>query len=243
MELAVQKRDTLGRGVHALRKQGMVPGELYGKGLPNIHVSVPLKEFKKVFKSAGENTVIQVMLDEKKHPALIHDVSYDGVTDEVISVDFHQIRMDQKLKVHVPIMFVGESSAIKEKNGLLIKAMQELEIEALPTDIPQSFKADISVITEIGQSVKVKDIDIPSSVKVFVDYETVVATVTAKVTEEEELAMQQKASVGVEGLKVETEEKKAERDAAAAATTDVAKAGTGEAPKAGAPAAPKKEGK
>ena len=222
MELVVQKREKLGRGVKALRKQGLLPAELYGRGLGNLHLSVPLKEFRKVFKQAGENTVVQVELDGKKHPVLIQDVSYDPVTDELQSVDLYQVRMDEKLKVKVPVEFVGIAPAVKEKNGLLVKALQELEVEALPADIPHHFEADISKIADIGQSLYVKDLAVPAGVKVLVNPETVVATVTAKITEEEELKMQQAAAAGVEGVKVETEEKKAERDATKAATGEVA---------------------
>ncbi|MBU6142268.1 50S ribosomal protein L25 [Patescibacteria group bacterium] len=225
MDLSVQKRDTVGRNVKALREQGLVPGELYGKGLENIHVAVPAKEFKKVFKEAGENTVVTVLLNENKYPVLIHDVSYDRLTDEVASVDLYQVRMDEKLRVAVPIEFIGVSLAVKEKGGVLVKPLQELEVEALPLDIPHNLTADISVITEIGQSVHVKDLAVPKTVRVLVDADAVVATVTAKVTEEEELAMQQAAAGGVETVKVETEEKKAEREAAGAAEAAPAEAG------------------
>lgn len=228
MELTVQKREKLGRGVKALRNQGLVPAELYGRGLENLHLSVPLKEFRKVFKTAGENTVVQVLLDGKKHPVLIQDVSYNPVTDEMESVDLYQVRMDEKLKVKVPVEFVGVAPAVKEKNGLLVKSLQELEVEALPADIPHHFEVDISKIADIGQSLYVKDLAVPAGVKVLVNPETVVVTVTAKVTEEEELKMQQTAAAGVEGVKVETEEKKAERDAT--------KAATGETPQGGAAA-------
>ncbi len=234
MDLQVQKRDKLGRGVKALRKQGFIPAELYGKGLENIHVSVPMKDFRKVYKAAGENTVVTVLLDSKKYPVLISDVSFDRITNEFESADLYQIRMDEKLKVGVPVEFVGVAPAVKEKNGVLVKALQELEVEALPMDLPHDIKADVSKIMEIGDSVYVKDLDIPKGVRVLVGPDTVVATVTAKVTEEEELAMRQASAGGVEEVKVETEEKKAEREAEKAA---VAPAG-GAAPTASA--APKK---
>lgn len=215
MDLQVQKREILGRSVKGLRKQGLIPAELYGKGLENLHVTIPVKDFKKVYKFAGENTVVTVLLDGKKYPVLIHDVSNDRITDEYASADLYQIRMDEKLKVSVPLEFTGTASAVKEKNGVLVRPLQELEVEALPMDIPRSISVDVSSIMEIGQSIYVKDLDIPKEVRVLADADSVVATVTAKITEEEELAMQTKAAAGVEEVKVETEEKKAERAAAA----------------------------
>ena len=238
MELSVQKREKLGRGVKTLRKEGLVPAELYGRGLANLHLSVPLKEFRKVFKEAGESTVVQVLLDGQKHPVLIQDVSYNPVTDELESVDLYQVRMDEKLKVKVPLEFVGVPPAVKEKNGLLVKALQELEVEALPTDLPHHLTVDISKLIDIGQSIYVKDLVVPDGAKVLVSPETVVATATAKVTEEEELKMREAAAAGVEGVKVETEEKKAEREATKVATGEAA-APTAEAAKA----APAKETK
>jgi len=224
MELQVQKRDTLGRGVKDIRAKGLVPAELYGRGLENLHLSMPKKEFKKVFKEAGENTLVTILLDGKKHPVLIQDVSYDPLTDEIQNVDLYQVRMDEKLKVGVPVEFTGVAPAVKEKNGLLVKSLQELEIEALPMDIPRDIKVDISKLADIGQSIYVKDLNIPANVRVLVSLETVVATVTAKVTEEEELAMRQAAGAGVEAVKVETEEKKAEREATKATAGEAAPA-------------------
>ena len=236
MELAVQKRDVVGRSVKHLREQGLIPAELYGKGIPNIHLSIPAKEFKKVFKAAGENTVVTLVVDGKKHPVLIQDVAQDVLSDEIVNVDLYQVRMDEKLKVEVPLEFMGIAPAVKTKNGLLIKALQVLEIEALPADIPHHIAVDISKLEDIGQSIYVKDLAVPAKARSLVSGDTVVATVTAKVTEEEELAMQQAAGAGVEAVKVETEEKKAEREAAKAVETSATKETAGkettkEAPK------------
>ncbi len=143
--------------------------------------------------------------------------------------------MDEKIKVKVPVEFVGESQAIKEKNGLLVKAMQEIEVEALPTNIPRSVIADISKIADIGQSVYVKDLKFADGVVAIVDGESVVATVTAKMTEEQEAALS--AEVKPEDVKVETEEKKEARDAVKAAAAEPATAG--KTPAAGATPAAK----
>lgn len=244
MELQVQKREKMGRGVSALRDKELIPAELYGKGLANLHLSVPLKEFRKVFKEAGENTIVNIVVEGKNHPVLIQDVSYNPVTDEMESVDFYQVRMDKKLKVGVPVEFVGIAPAVKEKNGLLVKALQEVEIEALPADIPRELKVNLSKLLDIGQSIYVKDLDVPSTVKILISPETVVATVTAKITEEEELAMRQAASGEVESVKVETEEKKAEREAVKTAAPEASagesKSGSEKTPSKATKEAPKK---
>jgi large subunit ribosomal protein L25 len=239
MDLQVQKRNMSDKAA-VLRKKGLIPVELYGKGSENIHSVVAVKDFKKVFKEAGENTVINAVLDGKKYPVIIHDVSYDGVSGDILNIDLYKVRMDEKIKLMIPIEFIGISPAVKEKNGLLIKSLQELEVEALPMDIPHALRVDVSKILEIGQSLYVKDLDLPKTAKALVGPDTVVATVTAKLTEEEELAMQQAAAVGVEEVKVESEEKKAEREATKVAVEGAAPA---EASKAAPKVAPKAEKK
>lgn len=207
----------MGKKTNSLLKQGLVPAELYGKGLKNLHLSVPKKDFNKVFKAAGENTVIDLMVEGKKHPVLIHDVAYDYLSGDFINIDFYQVRMDEKIKVKVPLEFEGVAPGVKEKNGVLVKVLHEIEVEALPADIPHSFKVDLTKLADIGQNIHISDLKMASSVKPEIPLNTVVATISAKVTEEEELAMQQEGAAKVEEVKVESEEKKAEREATKAA--------------------------
>jgi large subunit ribosomal protein L25 len=230
MELVATPRTIFGKAVQTLRRQGLIPGELYGHGIENVHVTIPAKEFKKVFKSAGESSMIYVVIGSEKRPAVIHEVYRDSITDEVMSVDFYQVRLDEAVKVEVPLEFVGESPAVKNLGGLLVKAVNALEVEALPADIPRSITVDIGVLTEIGKSIQVSELSISPNIKLFANPKTVVATVTAKMTEEEEQALAAEGAK-VEDIKVETEEKKAERLAKQAeGATPEGAAGAAEAP-------------
>jgi len=214
MELAAEKREVFGRAVRQLRIQGLIPAELYGHGLPNLHLSIPAKEFLKVLKEAGENTVVTVAVGNEKLPALIYDVARHPVSDEITSVDLYQVRMDEKIKAAVPLEFTGEAPVVKEALGVLVKSMHEVEVEALPADLPREITVDLGGLTELGQSIYVKDLSVPAGVKIVVDPETVVVSVTEKISEEEEKATQEAAAaVGVEQVVAETEEKKAEREA------------------------------
>ena len=214
MELVAEKREVFGRAVRQLRIQGLIPAELYGHGLPNLHLSIPAKEFLKVLKEAGENTVVTVVVGSEKLPALIYDVARHPVSDEIVSVDLYQVRMDEKIKAAVPLEFTGEAPVVKEALGVLVKSMHEVEVEALPADLPREITVDLGGLTELGQSIYVKDLSVPAGVKIVVDLETVVVSVTEKTSEEEEKAAQEAtAAVGVEQVVAETEEKKAERDA------------------------------
>ncbi len=212
MDLVAQKRVILGKKTRTLRYQGRVSAELYGRGLPNLHLSVARKDLYQALK-AGENAIINLVVDSEKKPTLIYDVSRDPVTDEILSADFYQVRMDELLTTKVPVDFRGESPATKA-GGVLVKAVQEVEVEALPANIPQSLTVDLSKLAEIGQSFQVRDWPLndllKKGVKILLEPELVVVTVKAQMTEEQEQAMAATTPT-LETVKVETEEKKAER--------------------------------
>lgn len=214
MELSVQKRDVLGKKVSAMRAEGVIPAELYGHGLENLHLGVPAKEFKKALDAAGESSVVTLNVGDQKLPVLIYDVQYHPVTGEVTHVDFYQVRMDEKITASIEVEFIGDAPAVKAVNGILVKAMQEIEVEALPGDLPSGIKVDLSVLADIGNSIYVKDLKFDKGVRVLVSPDTVVATITAPMAEEEVVV---EAPVDLSAIKTEGEEKKAERDAEKAA--------------------------
>lgn len=206
MDLTVTKREKFGKAVKTLRREGLVPAELYGRGLANLHLTVPLKEFAKAFKQAGAHTVVNVLLDSKKHPVLIHDVKKNYLTNEIEHVDFYAVRMDEKIKAKVPIEFIGDAPAVKEKGGIVNKAMLEIEVEALPANLPHRLEVNLGGLVDLNQSIYVKDLTVPKDVTIAVALETVIVTVTPPLAEEVV-----EAPVDLTAVKVESEEKKAER--------------------------------
>ncbi|MEK9180133.1 MAG: 50S ribosomal protein L25 [Patescibacteria group bacterium] len=208
IDLAVQKREKLGKSVNSLRREGLVPAELYGRGIENLHLSVPAKDFLRIFKEAGTNTVINLMIGSEKRSVIIYEVGKNYLTSEVDHVDFYQVRMDEAIKAKIPVEFLGISPAVKDKGGILNKSISEIEVEALPADLPHNFKVDLAVLAELNQSIYVKDINIPHKVKVLIDPETPIVTVTEPRVEE---VVAPAPTVDVSEVKVETEEKKAER--------------------------------
>ena len=208
LNLTAQKRDVFGKQTKQLRKKGFVPAELYGRGIQNLHLSLSRQEFLKAFREAGENTIINVMIDGKPHPVLIYDVQRDSISGEFLNIDFYQFRADEEIELQVPIVFIGEAPAVKEKGAVLTKAMDQVEIRALPADIPHHLEVNLSVLTDIGQSVYVKDL--PSGkFEILVSPGTVVVTASEVKVEEEVPVIDESAQI--EGVAVETEEKKAER--------------------------------
>lgn len=206
MELVAQKREQFGKAVKALRHRGLIPAELYGHGFPNMHLAVSDKEFAKVFKEAGTNTVVNLLVDKENFPVLVCDYERDRLTGDFIHIDFYRVRMDEKIAAKVIVEFIGESPAVKGKGGILNKVMSDVEVEALPADLPRRFAVDLSNLLEIGESIYVKDLKAPAGVKILVDPETVVVTVTQEEAEEKA-----EEPVDISAVKVEAEEKKAER--------------------------------
>ena len=207
MELIAQKREIMGKAVKTLRDGGFIPAELYGREFENIHLSVPEKDFNKIFNEAGESTIVSLAVGEEKIPVLINDIFTDPLSNKISHIDFYRVRMDEKTEVSVPFEFVGEAQAVKEKKGILIKAMHELEIRALPADLPHNIEIDVSGLAEIGETIHVKDIKPIKGVEFLAEPEAVIVTVTEIV---EEVVEEKPASV--EEVKVEGEEKKAEKE-------------------------------
>lgn len=220
-QLTAQTRTQFGRGVKEIRKNGLIPAELYGHGIKNEHISVTLKDFRKVFRAAGETSIIDLVVEGKKHPVFIHDVMQDPITDEVISIDFYRVRMDEKLKIKVPLSFVGEAPGVKEKGGILVKSLSEIEVEGLPADIPHNIEVNVATLADIGSSFHVSELLVPAGIKVLAKPEFVIATITARMTEEQEAALAAQGA-DVSAIKTEGEEKAAEKGAEAPAEGEAA---------------------
>lgn len=185
IEIKAQKRDLKERNKE-IRKEGFIPAILYGPGIKNIPLKLKIEDFKKVYKEAGETTLISLILDNgEKYLALIHDFQRDPLTEEFIHVDFFQPSLKEKVEAEVPLKFVGESYAEKNLGGVIIKEISELDVRSLPQDLPREIEVDISKLKEIGDEIKVKDLKIPEGVEVLRDEEDIIALV--EVPEEEEM--------------------------------------------------------
>lgn len=208
MELIVQKREKFGTIVsNKLREEGLIPAELYGHGVANLHLVVPIKTFSKVFKEAGESTLVTLVIGDEKRPVLISSVEVHPVKGTIMHADFYQVRLDEKTKAHVPIVLTGVSIGVKEKGGILIHSMREIEIEALPADLPHDIKVDISVLDDVGKSLYVKDLAAIKGVHLMADPETVIVSISSHVEEKVEVT-----PISVDEVKVEGEEKRKEKE-------------------------------
>lgn len=212
LELKSKKREVFGKKVHALRKKGLIPAIVYGGENTNTPLIVELKDFKKVFKNAGETTLVRLFIDEAKFKnVLIYNVSQDPVTDEIKHVDFYEVRMDEKITAKVPLVFVGDAPAAVDLGGVLVKAMQEIQIKALPSNLPHQIEVDISSLKTFDDNILVKDIKFPNNVEVLENISASVASVVPPRSEAELESLSEKVEEKIEEVTVETEEKAAER--------------------------------
>jgi large subunit ribosomal protein L25 len=215
LQLEAKKREIFGKRVNKLIKDGLIPAEIYGRGFENIHVTVPVKDFSRVLKEAGESTIITLVVDGKMFPVIIHEVKTDAIKDFIAHVDFYRVHMDEKIRAHVPVIFIGESQAVKEKGGVLIKSIEEIEVEALPADLPHELEVDLSSLVELHQSLHGSDIKVPKGVKIFIEPEMGIVTVIEpqkeEVVEAPVVAEGAEGAVPAEGEAAPTIEQKEEK--------------------------------
>ena len=202
--MVAQKRTILGRKVKTLRKEGLLPAHVFGHKIQTIHVQVPKKEFQTVFEKTGETGIIDLALDGQKHPVLVRNVQIHPVTDEPLHVDFYQVNLSEKVTVNVPLEITGVAPAEQKKVGLLLTPVSELEIEALPADIPENIPVDVSKLEAVGDEIRVQNLLIDKAkIEVKNDPELVVASIGELVTKEMEAVEAQIEAEQAEAAAVE----------------------------------------
>ncbi len=212
MKLKAKIREIKGSKVKNLRKSGQIPAVLYGEGVKNLNLSLDEKEFSKVFKEAGESTILDLEVEnEGTKNVLIYDVQLDPVSDRLIHADLYQVDMTKEVTTEVPLVFEGESQAVKE-GGILVKNMHEVEVSALPKNLPHEIKVDLSLLATLDDVIKIVDLKLPEGVKIEASEDEIVASVTPPRSEEELEALSSETTVDVESVKVESEEKKKEKE-------------------------------
>lgn len=198
-----------GANLDALRKGGEIPAVYYGKGSnTSTAISIPVVEFKKIWSKAGESAAVNVSVDGKAVDVLIHEVQRHPITGEPIHVDFLVIDMNKKITVSVPLEFTGVSGAVKSGLGILVKVLHEIEIEALPKDLPQNLVVDISKLATLEDNIFVSDISLPNGVALITKDTDVVASIAEQKEEVES------APVDLASIEVEKKGKKEEEPAA-----------------------------
>lgn len=185
--LNAQKRIVYGRKVKAIRSQGLVSASVYGKKTPTLSLQLSAKDFLKLFTQVGESTLIYLNVESEKEPrpVLVSETTYHPVTQSLINVSFHQVDLKEKVTAPVSIVMAGESPAVKDKLGILVQQLDEVEIEALPTDMPEHITIDLSSLLEVNSQITIADLKLNSSkLSVKSDPETIIVKIEALAKEE-----------------------------------------------------------
>ncbi len=215
--LTAEARTIFGKQLAPYRKVGKLPVVAYGGKSEAKPLFLSVKEFKKVFADAGESSIVSVAMPEGTKEVLIHGVDFHPVSGEPIHADLLMVDMSKPIRVGVPLEFTGESPAVKDLGGALIKVLHEIEIEALPKNLPHDLIVDISSLTTLDSQILVKDVPLPAGVTLISEPEEVVASVTTAGEEVKE----EEAPVDLSAIK---KKKKGKKDEEEIGTPDAAPA-------------------
>ncbi len=190
-----------------LRKQGLIPAVFYGPKAKTTSITILQKDFRKIWREAGESSIVMLETPIGKVSTLIHDVQFDPVKSDPIHADFYVIEEGKEVEVHVPIEFIGIAPAVKELGAMLIKVLHELNIKAMPKDLPHNLTVDVSSLVALDSQILVKDINLPKGVTLITHADEVVVSVAAaRKAEEEEVV----APIDLSAIEVEKKGKKEE---------------------------------
>jgi len=211
ISLAAKTRTNFGKKAKSMKNHGLVSAVVYGPGVKNVSIEVLEKDFKKVFAKAGESSLVELHIEGEKEKklVLIHEIQKDPVSDAIIHIDFFQASLKEEVEVAIPLVFEGTAPAEKDLGGTLNKNMLEIEVKALPQNLPHEIKVSVEGLKTFEDHISVKDLVIPKDVTVLKKPEEIVASVLPLQKVEEELAAE--ITENVEDVeKVEKPKKEAE---------------------------------
>lgn len=183
-----------------------MPAVLYGRQVQSQPLFVEAAPFQKLYRAAGESTLIDIQIDEQAAiKALIQDVQCDPVKGQVIHIDFRQVAMEERLRTPVTLKFIGESAAVKDAGGILVKNLDEVLVECLAKDLMSEINVDISALKAIGEKIRIRDLILPPGIIIITEPETIVASV---ITPQAEEIKEEKPEEKIGEIKTVAEEKK-----------------------------------
>ena len=189
--LTAEKRTVIGKQVKQLRRQGWVPGVIYGHGFDPVPLRFERKSLRHVLSKVGGSQLISINIEGNKQPemALVRDVQRDPIRGSLLHVDFYRVRMTERLTTEVPLVVVGESPVVEAREGILLQGISAIEVECLPGDLVDAIEVDLTDLLEIDQALYVRDLAVPAGIDVLTDLDEMVVRVVpleAEEVEEEE---------------------------------------------------------
>lgn len=215
LSLPAKIRKETGSKVELLRAKGILPGILYGPKIKNILLEIDLKTFEKIYKTAGESSLISLELGEeggskKKFLVLIHDIKKDHLSRKPIHADFFQPDLTEEIEVMIPLIFEGEAPACKDFGGTLVRNIHEVHVKALPQNLPHEIKVNVETLKTLEDAILIENLSVPKGVKILKDAKEIVALVRIAEKIEEELAKPLEEKV--EEVKIVETKKKEEEE-------------------------------
>ena len=205
------KRAVTGKHVATLRREGKLPGVLYGHNVNSVPITMHLKEASMILGKLSGSSIVTIDLDGQEHAALVREKQRDYIRSVLIHVDFQAVSLTEKLRTGVGIELVGVSPAVKDFNAMIVSGIEEVEVECLPQDLPEKFEVDISNLKEIGDSIYLRDIPVPQNVEFLTDPNELIA-VAQFIKEEvvEEAVVEEVEAAGTEPEVIEKGKKEEE---------------------------------
>lgn len=195
VELTAKERTALGSKVKQLRRQGWVPGVMYGREFAPLSLQFEERVLRKVLSQVGGSQLINIQVEGQEEPehAILREVQRDFVSGALLHVDLYRVMMTQAITTEVPLLIAGESPMVEQNEGILLYSLSEIEIECLPGDLVDAIEVDLAELTEVGQAILVHDLAVPAGIKVLTDLDEVIVHVAplkemelVEVEEEEE---------------------------------------------------------
>lgn len=188
-QLKAKKREIFGKKLKGMRRQGIMPGVIFGSKFNSLAIQFDLTEFRTVYKDVGETNILELLLEsDETYPVLIKKVQLHPLSDLPLHADFYKVDLTQKVSVNIPLVFIGEPEIIKSGEGVLLELMHEVVVECLPTQIPSSFEIDVSILKALGDSFSVFDLKVPEGVEVKLEQTELICKITEPMKEEVEEA-------------------------------------------------------
>ena len=201
IEILTKTRELKGSQTNKLRTEGFIPGIVYGYKKDNQNIKIESKIFKNILKQAGESTLIDLKIDDKSiGKVVISDFQKDPVTDNIIHFDLYQVRMDKQITTKVNVIFTGESPAIKNEGGVIVKSHDVFEIKCLPSDLIHNIEVSLDKLEKIDDIVRVKDLNISDKIEILSNPEVVVVAVAAPRTEKDIEDLEEKVEENIEDV-------------------------------------------
>jgi large subunit ribosomal protein L25 len=205
------KRAVTGKHVATLRREGKLPGVLYGHNVSSVPITMDLKEASTILGKLSGSSLVTIDLDGQEHAVLVREKQRDYLKSLLIHVDFQAVSLTEKLRTDVSIELIGASPAVKDLNAIIVSGIEEVEVECLPQDLPEKIEVDISNLKEIGDSIYLRDIPVPQNVEFLTDPNELIA-VAQFIKEEvvEEAVVEEVEATGTEPEVIEKGKKEEE---------------------------------